>query len=209
MKPKKMVWIGVILAICIGLGLFVAPAEARNIDNAPASIGGEKLTGELQISVQHVGHAYASTTIVLYDKEWKAVDEVSTRQSGHRFAELETGGYHVVAYSDDIGAQASADAEVQSDKTAVVALKLETQSALKPYANYGSCSGGVSGDGNILKISASYGAEVIYMQCGRVVAVYGGGASCSCGGGNWTYVNKCEKPKPIYVNLPCPRGRNN
>lgn len=205
MKPKMMFWIGVFMAICIGLGLFVAPVQARNMDNAPASVGGEKLTGELLISVHRGGHAYSSTTIVLYDKEWKALNEVSTRTSAHRFEKLQQGGYHVVAYSDDMGVQTSAEVEVQAAKTAVVSLKLENQTANKFSGNYGSCSGGVSGDGSLLKISGSYGAEVIYLQCGRVVAVYGT-AGCSCGGGNWRYVNKCEKPKPIYVNLPCSRG---
>jgi len=203
MKPKSLIWVGVILAICIGLGL-VVPAQAHNVDNAPA----DKLTGELLISVERTGRVRAPTTIVLYDKEWKALDEVSTLDSAHRFAQLKSGGYHVVAYSDDIGAEARADAEVQTAKTAKVSLKLDAQAASITYASYGSCSGGVSGDGNIVKIAGSYGAEVVYLQCGRVVAVYGGGG-CSCGGGSWAYVNKCEKPKPIYVNLPCNRSGKN
>lgn len=213
MKPKKMVWIGVFLAFCIGLGLFVVPAQARNVDTGPAAMGGDKLTGELLISVQHVGRAYSSTTIVLYDQDWNAVDEVSTRNSGHRFTQLKTGGYHVVAYREDIEVQARADAEVQSAKTAVVSLKLEATSAANMFAaspKYkNSCAGAglVSGDGNLMKIAAPFeNGEIVYRRCGRIVAVYNYAPSCSCKAQGWRYVVKCDKPKTIYVNLPCKRN---
>jgi hypothetical protein len=208
MIPRKTHWIAIFLALSLGLGLFAVPAQARNVSEASGSIGGEKLTGELLISVQRVGGVHSTTNIVLYDKDWKALDEISTRGGSHRFSKLDTGAYHVVAYADDVDAQASADTEVQSRQTAVVALKLEnTSSAGAKKVFFGACGSGVSGDGNIVKVSGYFGPAVVYLQCGRVVAEFGGGG-CSCGGGNWRYVNDCTRQKPIYVKLPCPRGRN-
>lgn len=203
MKPIRIVWIGMIMAICFGL--FIVPAQAHDVEDGSNALSKSQDTGALLVSVEREARGHSLTVILLYDKAGNTVNEVSTRSNAYRFANLKTGAYRVIAYNEEIGVEARADAEVESAKTAAVSIKLETQSAPKAFDNNGSCSREVSGDINQIKVTAFGGPVVVYLQCGKVVATYGDGG-CSCGGGSWRYVNNCQKSQKVYVTLPCNRG---
>lgn len=202
MKTQK--WIGLLALLTLGLVILVAPARAE-----AGSRGNENLTGDIVVSFDNTEGRWKSTSVVLYDENWQALEEVETHGRAHMFAGVKAGSYHVAAYSDESIDLIAEDVSVLSAQTAYVNVKWGRWTNVGwPKADATRWCGGAYGDGNLLKVAPPLGQTIIYLQCGRVVdKVLAGGGCPGCGGvsGGWRYVNSCVKSPPIYVNLPCPR----
>ena len=60
----------------------------------------------------------------------------------------------------------------------------------------------VSGEPKMTKIAPTLTeTRYVYLKCGKKVAEFGP-PPCKCSGG-WRYVNSCQKPPTVYINLPC------
>ena len=63
-------------------------------------------------------------------------------------------------------------------------------------------SSGVSGEPTMMKIAPVFTeTRIVYLQCGKKVGVIGP-PTCSCAGG-YRYTYSCNKPKTVYVTIPC------
>jgi hypothetical protein len=206
MKPMRNTLGVFVLMVCLWVVLMVSPVQAKEVKDAPGVEANVEANGKIQVSVQRSLHSRLPIHIVLYDKNWVAISEESSKGGVYTFTGLKTGLYNVLAYTDDAEAQSAKDVQVMGRQTTRLSLQLATAEVDVKAADSRAVScGGTSADGRFIKVYPTFGQTIIYLQCGRVVARVEP-AGCGCRGGNWRYINDCKKGPPIYVTLPCHRG---
>lgn len=205
MKPMRLTLGIFILMVCLGVVWMVSPVQAQEAREAPDVEATVETNGKIQVSVHRTLYSRLPIHIVLYDKNWVAISEETSKGGVYTFTGLKTGLYNVLAYTDDAESQTAEQVQVLGRQTTRLSLQLETAEADVKAADVRTAScGGTSADGRFIKVYPTFGQTIIYLQCGRVVAKIE--PECGCRGGNWRYVNDCKKGPPIYVTLPCHRG---
>ena len=111
----------------------------------------------------------------------------------------------IVTLTNPVFARQSKQADMPLEKTVVPGVKTNSASSSASSSAGGgatqSCRN-VGGESKQIKVFPSFGATVIYLQCGHVVGKVMS-TGCGCSAGNWRYTTNCQKSAPIYVNLPC------
>ncbi|OGO36683.1 MAG: hypothetical protein A2W35_21110 [Chloroflexi bacterium RBG_16_57_11] len=99
----------------------------------------------------------------------------------------------------------STQADMPTEKVVVPAGKPNSAEA---SAGFGAASAyrSVGGETTLIKVFPYYGATIVYLQCGHVVAKVVP-AGCGYSAGKWRYTTDCQKSTPIYVSLPCMRHK--
>ncbi len=208
----KRITLLLLLVLGVGLAFSVSTAWASERASNSHSQWRAEDAGRIDVKVRQAG-LNKSTSVVLYDQDWKAVSEVASVGGRASFKQLKVGDYHVVAYSDEMEESLAKDVPVFARQTTELEVKLDralSKNQLALSNKYTVCGSTVTGSGSQLKIWNSYyynDRPIVYYQCGHKVGKLQ--TYCSgCRAGTWRYTNTCQKVSPIIVNLPCLRGAN-
>lgn len=205
MNTKRIIPV-LLLALLVLVGLTARVALATDGSEAVTGRWNAADAGQIRVIVRTAGLRSAEASVVLYDRNGKALAEGAPLNGSITFDGLQVGDYKVMAYADD-GAQSLAqEVPVFVRQTTALEMKLAKPAPVKAVKyGGGSACGGAWGEGSMLKVSAGYGVSYVYKQCGKVVGTIG--TYCTgCGrSGAWRYTTDCQKSHPIVITIPCPR----
>jgi hypothetical protein len=207
MNTKRLLWLMLALLFCLGLIAYAPAAQATERADFGLGKWGPQHNGEIMVKVQRPHWGNLPVSVVVYDHNWQTIAGTEMTDGTYTFKGLRLGDYHIAAEADDGEISLTQDVPVFARQTTQVKMQLERPmvpaAAAAGYSAGRSCRG-VAGDSRQIKVFATYGANIIYLQCGHVVGKVIS-SSCGCSSGSWRYTTDCQRSAPIYVNLPCPR----